>query len=987
MSRSAAFRVVSDVQNTTWFSSQQRQGDPTQRSSHSPMKRDYPFRVAAFLLGLATLSAIVFAVINFKNEKKTSIPDDGIWWVEQQPTSASQAVLLAQRVDAGGPGDLAGIKPGDRLVAISHVYIRNSAQRMQQIYRQGVYSKAVYTVVRDGVQLDVPLIPIPADKSLNDGLRLIALIYLLIGLYVLLRRWTAPKSMHFYVFCLVSFIFYSFKYTGKLNQFDEIIYWSNVVAWLLQPALFLHFSITFPEVKGFCKRHPWVVPATYLPGIALLALHVGAVVFSAASELLRWNLDRIEMLYLTVYFVAAAGVLWHSYRNASSPILRQQMKWVTRGTVLAITPFTLFYVIPYLFGSGGTPSLAMKVSVLSLVFLPLTFGYAIVRYRLMDVDIIFKRGMAYTLATGAIVAVYFGAIAAAAEVIHAKAPGTGPMGLVVAIAITALLFDPLKNWIQERIDRFFYRTRYDYRRTLVEFGRDLNSETDLDKMLSAVVDRLSSTLSVDRLAIFLASSDARGNFTLAKSFGLAATQNLDLSFLALKRPETEAGHLFFDSTRQAVRETPSAQQAIAQLDLNYYIPCTVQNRVIAVLGLGKIMKGDFLSNEDVQLLQTLAGYVGIAIQNAQLYASLEQKALAYERLKDFNENIVESISVGVLAVDLADRIESWNSQMEVMYAMPRSEVIGRPLSEVAPAAFMEEYYRVRQNAGIHNLYKFRLSTSAGDTRIANIAIAPLVTKRFSVIGRLIIVDDITERIQLETQLSQAEKMSSIGLLAAGVAHEVNTPLAVISSYAQMLSKQLQGDEKKNSLLDKITRQTFRASEIVNNLLNFSRTSGTEFAEIDIHQVINDTLALLEHQFKTGKIKIEQEKSQHMPFIFGNAGKLQQVFLNLFLNAKDAMPRGGTLRISTKNGDAVHVIVSDTGSGIAQEHIERIYDPFFTTKAAARNGERRGTGLGLSVTYGIIQEHAGKIRVESQPGEGTTFYLEFPMVRIRKAVNV
>ena len=368
-----------------------------------------------------------------------------------------------------------------------------------------------------------------------------------------------------------------------------------------------------------------------------------------------------------------------------------------------------------------------------------------------------------------------------------------------------------------------------------------------------------------------------------------------------------------------------------------------------------------------------------------MYASLEQKAVEYERLKDFNENIVESINVGVLAVDLADRIESWNSQMEVMYALPRWQALTRPLSEVFPAAFVEEFYRVRQNPGIHNLYKFRLDTPTGEIRTVNVAIAPLVTKKFNVIGRLIIMDDITERVELESQLSQADKLSSIGLLAAGVAHEVNTPLAVISSYAQMLSKQLQGDPQRGALLEKITRQTFRASEIVNNLLNFSRTSGAEFTDVDVNKIIHDTLALLEHQFKTAKIRVEDELSHSLPLINGNPGRLQQVFLNLFLNARDAMPSGGTLRVVTSNGDGVSVMVSDTGSGIAQEHIHRIYDPFFTTKSAPREGQGKGTGLGLSVTYGIIQEHAGKIRVESHPGEGTTFYLEFPLMR--KAVNV
>ncbi len=941
------------------------------------MNRDFQIRFIAIFLTLLTAAAMVLAWINFQKERAFQVPNDGAWWVERNGT------LLAERVEADGPAARAGIKVGDRLTAIDDHEISATAGLMRELYRVGAWSKAKYSVVRKSVPVDVEVIPAPAERSQYNWLRLIALIYLGIGVYVLLRRWTAPSSTHFYLFCLVSFIFYAFHYSGKFNAFDWTIYWGNVVAGLLQPALFLHFVLTFPERRSFVRRHHWVIPTVYVPGLLLLGVQIVALRLLKASEMLRWNLDRLQMGYLALLFVAAAGVLLYNYRQANAPFLRQQLKWVTRGTILAITPFTLFYVIPYITGFLPTPG--MRISVLSLGILPLTFGYAIFRYRLMDVDLIFKRGMVYTLAAAAIAGAYFAIVAGVAELVHARVPSSGPVGLVLAIVVTALLFDPVRKLIQDSIDQFFYRTRYDYRRTLTEFGRELSSETDLDKMLSALADRLSSTLLVDRMAIFLSTGEASStNFVLAKSFGMTQTSGLDLSFLSKPRPEIGAGHLFFDNTHQVPRETPSAQQTIARLELNYYIPCWAQKQTVAVLGLGKTVDGDFLTSEDVELVETLAGYLGIAIQNARLYASLEQKVAEYERLKDFNENIVESINVGVLAVDLADRIESWNSQMEVMYALPRWQALGRPLSEVFPAAFVEEFYRVRQNPGIHNLYKFRLATQAGESRIVNVAIAPLVTKKFNVIGRLIIMDDITERVELEAQLSQADKLSSIGLLAAGVAHEVNTPLAVISSYAQMLSKQLQGDSQKGALLEKITRQTFRASEIVNNLLNFSRTSGTEFRDVDVNRIITETLALLEHQFKTSRVKVQNELTPDLPPISGNPGRLQQVFLNLFLNAKDAMVNGGVLRVATSNGDMVCVQVSDTGTGIAQEHIHRIYDPFFTTKTS-REGQPRGTGLGLSVSYGIIQEHSGKIRVESRAGEGTTFYLDFPM--IRKAVNV
>jgi len=942
------------------------------------MNRESQIRFVAVLLFLLTVAAVIFAGFNFQKERESVAPDDGIGWIE------GGGKLVADRVEPTGPGAKGGIKQGDELVSIRGEEVKNTPALERQLYRSGVWSKATYSLLRGGVPLDCDVILAPADRSLNNWLRLIALIYLGIGIYVLLRRWTAPGSTHFYIFCLVSFIAYSFKYTGKLNDFDWTILWCNIVAWVLQPALFLHFVLTFPEKREFVRRRPWLLAFAYLPGAALLALRVGAMRWLEASGRLSRNMDRLDLSYGAVLFLASAAVLWYSYRRASTTILRQQLKWVTRGTILAVFPYTLLYVLPYVFPHlEWLPLAAMKVSVLSLGLLPLTFGYAIVRYRLMDVDLIFKRGVVYTLAAAAVVGLYFGLVAGVAELVQMQKPGTGRLGLILAVVVTALLFDPVRKWIQDRVDQFFYRTRYDYRRTLIEFGRELSSETDLDAMLSSVMDRLSRTLAVDRMAIFLCTEDP-DRFVLSKSYGMIPPGQLDLSFLSAPRPDP-AIHMFFENTHQVPRESAGSQEAIARLDLNYFIPCRAQQKTIAVVGLGKTAQGDFLSSEDIELLETLGGYLGIAIQNGRLYASLQQKAAQYERLKDFNENIVESINVGVMALDMEDRIESWNAQMEVMYALPRWQTLTQSLRTVFPVEFVEEIHRLRESVGIRNLYKFRLKTPAGETRTVNVAIAPLVTRKFQVVGRLVIMDDITERMDLEAQLSQADKLSSIGLLAAGVAHEVNTPLAVISSYTQMLSKQLQSDPQKSGLLEKITRQTFRASEIVNNLLNFSRTSGSEFADLDINKVITDTLALLEHQFKISKIEVHSELTHDISPIQGNSGRLQQVFLNLFLNAKDAMPRGGTLRIATTNGSSVSVQVTDTGAGIAPEHINRIYDPFFTTKTAPKEGQSRGTGLGLSVTYGIIQEHAGKIRVESHPGSGTTFALDFPLSR--KAVHV
>lgn len=958
------------------------------------MEKNLFNRVQATLLALATAGLFVLAVLNFMQDRQYAQPDDGVWWRE------ATHGLRAERVLPDMPGQVAGIHAGDLLTSVAACAscdeqpVARLSGLEQALYHAGPYGQVYYNITRDGIPLDQPVkvIPVPLDRSLAMGLRVIGLIYLIIGLYVLFRRWGAQRSTHFYLFCLVSFAYYAVKYTGKLDTLDLIVYWTNIGAESLQPALFLHFALSFPEerFKSFGRR--WLLPLIYAPGAGLLGLWLWAFETRLATGLLRHRLDQTGTAYDAAFYMLAALLFLRSYSKADTPVLRQQLKWVTRGTLLAFLPFTLFYAVPFLFDLNP-PRLLTNLAGLSLVFLPLTFSWAIVRYRLMDTDLIFKRSVAYMLASALLLGGYFGIIALIADMVHQRSPQTiREWVLIVAILATAAIFDPLKRRIQGWVDRAFDRHRYDYRKALVEFGRGLSSETDLQALLRSIVEQLPRTLMVSRVAIFMAQDS--GRLRLAASHGLpeeigAIGPPLDLSFLNFDQVNDHT-HIFLENAQQALHLAEAQQRTAAVLDLNYYLPCRValgeagstrtSSRTIAVVGLGRTIGGDFLSSEDVELLESLASYIGIALQNASLYARLGEKIVEFERLKEFNENIVESINVGILAIDLEDRIESWNAQMEAMYALSRAESLGQRLDDVFPADLIEAIDSFRNEQGVHHLYKFRLTTRAGEQRTVNIAVAPLLSRDFVSVGRIVLVDDITERVTLESQLAQADKLSSIGLLAAGVAHEINTPLAVISSYAQMLSKQLRGDARLGPVLDKITQQSFRAAEIANGLLNFSRTSTTEFRSTDLNQVIRDTLSLLEHQFKTAQIEVDLNLAEDLPSIHGNPGKLQQVFLNLLLNAKDAMPGGGSLRVATLVNGHVEAVISDTGSGIAPEHMKRIYDPFFTTKTMPKPGDRRGTGLGLSVSYGIIQEHSGKIQVESAVGAGTTFHLEFPLTR-------
>jgi len=408
----------------------------------------------------------------------------------------------------------------------------------------------------------------------------------------------------------------------------------------------------------------------------------------------------------------------------------------------------------------------------------------------------------------------------------------------------------------------------------------------------------------------------------------------------------------------------------------------VHNRIIGFWALGKRLNGEFLSSEDLDLMATLAGYAAIAIDNALLYRSLEGKTSELAQLKAYSENVVKSITVGVLAVSPEGKITVWNTAMDAICGLEQVAVLGKNLSEVFPPELVRTLRSVVEGprwdvAQTSRLYKTHIQMPDGKGRLVNITLTPFVSQEDVVAGTLLVFDDITEKVQLENQLLQAEKLSSIGLLAAGIAHEINTPLTGVCSYTQMLLKETSPQDRRYEMLKKIEKQSFRASNIVESLLNLARVRDSDFQEVDINGLMLETLSLLDHQFRNTHIDVKLDLDPVLPSTLANGGKLQQVFMNLFLNAKDSMPEGGQLWVRTHCEDSQLVVrIEDTGTGISDEDIKNIYDPFFTTKELGK-----GTGLGLSVCYGIIQEHSGRISVESRPGLGSSFRVQLPLKRL------
>jgi PAS domain S-box-containing protein len=958
------------------------------------------------LAGAALL--VTAGILNFAQRLRHETPPwDGVRW------SDTRQGILAETVEPASSGARSQILPGDLLRAISldnRKYEEIGHARDVQIYldQARVGGEIHYLIERpsypeesrlyyaDLDHLDAIHKWTPRDLYINA----IGLVYLFVGFFVLFKQGgRAPFALHFAGLCLAAFVFHSYAQVGTYRDLDLAIAFLKNAAFILFPPLFLHFCLVYPQRQQLFSDRRWRALLLYVPAFLLLAWSSFIFLRGAITPLVP-SLGRVPVVsesfvdlfykfsfaHFVIGLIASVFSLVRTWVKAKSTVVRQQLKWVIWGSILAVTPFTLLYAVGYLMGAKTDPWLT-DAAVLPLILIPLSFGYSVVRYRLMDVELVVRRVFVYVLTTLSIAlmvggVVYLGGLYALGG---DQGASSGELTLRVVLAIVAMagivmIAAPVKNFLQEQIDRLFYGERYDMRHSLLDFGRTLSATTALDPLLDSLVSRLQQVMNVGRVAIFIEDNNAPAGYRVARAAGLSAEMVVPPDFREMIRIRSaETGVVRTDDLDLVPETTGFVRRA-----LHYYVPCVVRGRMVAVIGLGRSADGALLSSEDVEILLTVSGYVAVAIENSLLYQEQGDRAAELKLLKEFNESIIESINVGLVAVDLDGRVTRLNSAVEEILDLRRAAAIGRKVEDLFSEDFADTLRQVLGNdrwrlKETRNIYKIHTATSSGRSLVLNIAIAPLQDSQEQT-GALVVLEDVTSRVRLEEQLQQREKLSSIGLLAAGVAHEVNTPLTGVSSYTQMLLGMLPATDPKHALLQKVRRQAERATNIVNNLLNFSRTgSATEFSELDISRVLDDTLQLLEPQLRGNRIDIVRNYDPDAPFVFGNSGKLQQVFTNLLLNARDSIPDGGSIKISTIPADehGLVVEVSDTGIGIAPENVAKIYDPFYTTK-----GVGRGTGLGLAVSYGIVQEHSGHISVESTPGHGTTFRITLPTVNAR-----
>ncbi len=419
-----------------------------------------------------------------------------------------------------------------------------------------------------------------------------------------------------------------------------------------------------------------------------------------------------------------------------------------------------------------------------------------------------------------------------------------------------------------------------------------------------------------------------------------------------------------------VSEDPRYIEVKKNVKSELAVPLLSEKKVLGVLNVDSCEK-DAFNNDDLELLMIFAGHTATLIENVRLYEQVITE-------KNFAENILESSPNGVVTVDCGRSISSVNRKAEEILCLKRDEIIGKRVSDVFEKNISEIIDSALNNRkAIENRETERMGKN-GSVVTLGISSSFLKSHDKNVAGIIITIQDLTEIKKTEELISRMDRLSSLGQLSAGIAHEVRNPLASINFNVQMLSKKLDMDDKIRSIVSDTIEGIDRLKKLVKGMLDFTKPGIPSLKRGVINDVVRDSIALIDAQIKKRNIYLETKLGKDLPEIVFDPVQMQQVFVNLLLNAVEAVHEGGTINVKSTMGNNSNgnekqllVYIADNGPGISPENLSKVFDPFFTTKP-------EGTGLGLSITCKILEQHNAFIDVLSKENRGATFVLRFPV---------
>lgn len=576
---------------------------------------------------------------------------------------------------------------------------------------------------------------------------------------------------------------------------------------------------------------------------------------------------------------------------------------------------------------------------------------------------------------------------------------------ILGALLIAFVMSPLKEGIQFTLDRTFFREEYSHKEILAELSRMMSSILNLNKLLELILQKVCTAMNIEKAFIML-KEEAMDYYTI-KAFKNIAK--------GTPPPSPLEGTLTFSDSSELVQWLSSTgnivardfivsahdskipqkiKETVEKMSIEMCVPIFFENRMIGALFVGSKKAGKVFSEEDVDFFQTLSHQIAVAIRNAQLYTELEDN-------KVYEENILNNLKSGVVVINMDKKITLLNREACKVLNLNPSSVVGKDICLVSK--------------DLSDLFSQTLENNTEFSRAELVVVVdgkhiPLGANTSfirsvdgSLQGIIMVFTNLTAIRKLEAEKRWSDRLANFGTLAAGMAHEIKNPLVAIKTFLQLLPEKFDDESFRKDFLGIACNEVDRINKIIEKLLSSARPSNSLFEPVDLHRVINDTLYLLKNEIAKRGFELKTNFCAEKLNILGNMEQMTQIFLNLFLNSLESMSeacastvqgadkRGdGRLEITTSlfkrdslrwphkvpagdfgEADTVTIKVSDTGKGIPPENISQIFDPFFTTKV-------KGSGLGLSVVHGIIEEHQGTIDVDSRVGEGTSFYVSFPL---------